>query len=142
MQVRELMTANPDIAAPEISVEQAARQMKDLNVGALPVCQNDRLVGMITDRDIAVRTVASGADPKNTPVRDSMTPDLAYCYEEQSVEEAAELMKQQQVRRLPVLSQDKRLVGMLSLGDVAVEADSVIAGETLESVSSPAEPAR
>jgi len=112
--------------------------MKDLDVGPLPVCEGDRLVGMVTDRDITVRAVAEGCDSRTTTVRDVMTSDVVYCFENQDVEEAARLMKEHQVRRLIVLSRDKRLVGIVSLGDLAVETgDEHLTGRTLEEVSLP-----
>jgi CBS domain-containing protein len=111
--------------------------MKTLDVGSLPVCDNDRLVGLITDRDIAVRAVAEGCDPRTTTVQNVMTPDVLYCFEDQVVQEAAQLMSEQQVRRV-VLNRDKRLVGIVSLSDLAVDAgDEKLAGMTLEQVSLP-----
>jgi CBS domain-containing protein len=112
--------------------------MKNLNVGALPVCDNDRLVGLLTDRDITVRAVTEGYDTMTTIVKDVMTPEVLYCFEDQDVQEAAQLMREHQVRRLVVLNRDKRLVGILSLGDLAVETgDEKLAGKTLEYVSLP-----
>jgi len=113
--------------------------MKDLDVGPLPVCDNDRLIGMLTDRDIVVRCVAEGRDPRSTKVRDAMTEGVTWCFEDDDVEDAAGRMKQDQIRRLVVLNQDKRLVGIVSLGDLAVETggDEEVAGKTLEAVSQP-----
>jgi CBS domain-containing protein len=109
----------------------------------LPVCDRDRLVGMLTDRDIAVRAVAEGYDPWTDHVKDAMTPDIVYCFEDQDVKEAAQLMKEKQIRRLVVLNRDKRLVGIVSLGDLAVDTgDEKLAGETLEQISEPAAPRR
>jgi len=102
------------------------------------VCENDRLVGMVTDRDITVRAVAEGCDPRTATVKEVMTPDVFYCFEDQDVQQAANLMKQNQVRRLVVLNRDKRLVGIVSLGDLAVETgDEHLTGRTLEEVSLP-----
>jgi CBS domain-containing protein len=113
--------------------------MKSLDVGMLPICEKDRLVGTVTDRDITIRAVASGANPNTATVREAMTPDIVYCFDDEDVEDAAELMEQKQVRRLPVLSRDKRLVGILSLGDLAVRSQrDKLAGEVLERVSEPA----
>jgi CBS domain-containing protein len=113
--------------------------MKDLDVGPLPVCgDSDRLVGMITDRDITVRGVAEGCDPRTTAVKEVMTPDVVYCFEDQDVQEAARLMQQHQIRGLVVLNRDKRLTGIVSLGDLAVETgDAGLAGKTVEQVSLP-----
>jgi CBS domain-containing protein len=110
--------------------------MRELDVGMLPVCDNDRLVGTVTDRDITIRGVARGLDPKSTPVREVMTHEVVCCFEEQSIEEAGRLMEERQIRRLPVINQDKRLVGIVSLGDLAVRTHSgILAGEVLEQVS-------
>jgi CBS domain-containing protein len=143
MQVRELMTRQVEVVSPDSTVQDAAQKMKDLDVGPLPVCEGDRLVGMITDRDITVRSTAEGYDPWTTRVGDAMTPEVNYCYEDDDVAEAARLMKDKEVRRLAVLSRDKRLVGIVSLGDLAVHlGDEQVSGETLKRVSEPAEPRR
>jgi CBS domain-containing protein len=113
------------------------------NIGLLPVCDGDRLIGMLTDRDITVRAVAEGCDPTTTTVREAMTPDIAYCFDDQEVQDAVQLMERYQIRRLPILTRDKRLVGMVSLGDLAVSSDMPMqVGETLKQVSEPAEPRR
>ena len=139
MQVRNVMTKGAECVRPSNSLQEAAQKMKNQDVGALPVCGNDRLVGLITDRDIAVRAVAEGCDPRTTTVKDVMTPDVLYCSEDQDVQEAAQLMCEHQVRRLIVFNGDKWLVGIVSLGDLAVDAeDKKLAGMTLEQVSLPA----
>jgi CBS domain-containing protein len=139
MRVKDVMTHGAECVRPANSLQEAAQKMKNLDVGPLPVCgDNDRLVGMITDRDITVRAVAEACDPRTTTVKDVMTPDVVYCFEDQDVQEAARLMKEHQVRRLVVLNRDKRLVGIISLGDLAVETgDEQLAGKTLEEVSLP-----
>jgi CBS domain-containing protein len=144
MQVNEVMTRGVECISPDATLRDAAARMKDLNVGSLPVCgDNDRLIGMITDRDVTVRATAAGANPGTTRVRDAMTPDIVYCFDDQDVAEAARLMKENQIRRLVVLNRDKRLIGIVSLGDLAVETgDEMLAGNTLEAVSEPAQPAR
>src|SRR5947208_1175005 len=101
MQLREIMTHEVEAIRPDISLREAAQKMKSLDVGALPVCQNDKLVGLITDRDITVRGVAAGQDPKSACVSDAMTPELIFCYEDEDVERAAKLMEEKQIRRLP-----------------------------------------
>jgi CBS domain-containing protein len=117
--------------------------MKSLEIGPLPVCDNDRLVGMITDRDITVRATAEGDAPTDVCVRDVMTPEVVYCFEDGPVEEAARLMHEKQVRRLVVLNNDKRMVGIVSLGDLAVETgDEQLAGGALEGISEPNRPVR
>src|SRR5215831_10679138 len=139
MQVRDVMTKGAECVRSSNSLQEAAQKMKNLDVGPLPVCDNDRLVGLITDRDIAVRAVAEGCDPRTTTVEHVMTPDVLYCFEDQDVQEAAQLMCEHQVRRLVVLNRDKRLVGIVSLGDLAVDSgDEELAGATLEGVSEPA----
>jgi CBS domain-containing protein len=144
MRVSEVMTRGVECTRPDAPVREAAARMKDLDVGVLPVCgDNDRLVGMLTDRDVTVRATAEGSDPGATRVRDVMTPDVIYCFDDQDVAEAARLMKEHQVRRLVVLNRDKRLIGIVSLGDLAVETgDEVLAGNTVEAVSQPAQPNR
>ncbi|MFO0843903.1 MAG: CBS domain-containing protein [Gemmataceae bacterium] len=143
MRVHDVMTRDVHCIGPEASLHEAAARMKSLDVGTLPVCESDRLVGMLTDRDITVRATAEGDSPKAIRVRDVMTPDVVYCFDDQLVSEAAELMKENQIRRLVVLNRDKRLVGIVSLGDVAVETgDGELAGNTLEAVSEPNRPVR
>jgi CBS domain-containing protein len=143
MQLKEIMTRGVNVISPEATLKEAAEKMKNLDVGPLPVCDGERLVGMLTDRDITVRVVAAGCDPSTTKVGDVMTPEVVYCFEDQSVEEAAKLMEEQQIRRLPVLNRNKWLVGIISLGDLAVDTgDRQLAGKVLEQVSEPAEPRR
>ena len=141
MQVKNVMTRGVECVSPDATLQEAARKMRDLDVGPLPVCDNDRLAGMLTDRDITVRAVAEGRDPRAAKVRDAMSAGIDYCFEEDDVEQAARLMRERQVRRLAVLNRDKRLVGILSLGDLAVETGGdEVAGKTLERVSQPAGP--
>ena len=144
MQVKEVMTRGVECIRPGASLQEAARKMRDLDVGPLPVCgDNDRLAGMITDRDITVRAVAEGQDPKTARVQDIMTPDVMYCFEDQDVAEATRLMQESQIRRLLVLNRDKCLVGIVSLGDLAVKTgDKRLSGEALQQVSEPAQPTR
>ncbi|MBD3332910.1 CBS domain-containing protein [candidate division GN15 bacterium] len=142
MLIKEIMTPSAEIVQPQTSVKDAASRMKDLGVGVMPVGDNDRLVGMLTDRDIAVRTVAEGQDPEKVNVGDIMTPDITYCFEDQDLTEAGELMKKDKVRRLVVLNSDKRMVGMCTLGDLAVHGDRGAAADVLVEVSKPAEPKR
>jgi len=111
------MTRDVRVSNPDQTIQDAAKMMTDVDAGVLPVGESDRLVGMITDRDIAVRAVALGKGPK-TPVREVMTSDVKYCFDDQDTEEVAQNMGDLQVRRLPVVNRDKRLVGVLSLGDL------------------------
>jgi len=141
MQLKEIMTHGAEVIAPEATLQEAAKKMQRLDVGPLPVCDGERLIGMLTDRDITVRAVAEGCDPTTTTVREAMTPDVAYCFEDQEVHEAAQIMEQYQIRRLPILNRNKRLVGLVSLGDLAVSPDNRrLASKVLEQVSEPAEP--
>ena len=117
--------------------------MKDLDVGLIPVCDGDRLKGVLTDRDITIRATADGRDPSKTKVSEVMSTDLAYCLEDQEVEEAVSVMEARQIRRLPIVNQNKRLIGIISLADIAVHVgDRDLSGETLEEISAPAEPKR
>jgi CBS domain-containing protein len=141
MLVRDVMTKGAECVRPTDSLQEAASKMKTLDVGPLPVCEGDHLVGMITDRDITVRATAEALPPGLGRVRDVMTPGVVSCFEDQDVQEAARLMQEHQVRRLVVLNRDRRLAGIVSLGDLAVETgDEKLAGETLERVSEPAGP--
>ena len=141
MQVRDVMTHGVECIPPDATLQEAAQRMEALDVGPLPVSEDGRLVGMLTDRDITVRATARGLDPKTTTVRQVLTPRVLYCFEDQDVEDAARLMEAQQVRRLVVLSGDKWLVGIVSLGDLAVETgDEHLAGEALQAVSQPVAP--
>jgi nucleotide-binding universal stress UspA family protein/CBS domain-containing protein len=143
MRVKAVMTEGAECVRPEATLQQAAERMKDLDVGSLPVCENDRLVGMVTDRDITVRATAEACDPCGTRVREVMTPDISYIFEDQLVTEAAQQMEEKQIRRLPVLNRNKRLVGIVSIGDLAVKSgDEELAGVALEQVSEPAMPRR
>ncbi|MGB7157106.1 MAG: CBS domain-containing protein [Tepidisphaeraceae bacterium] len=139
MQLRDVMTTNVQDIEADATLMQAAAKMKALDVGAIPVSENDRVIGMITDRDIAIRAVAEGRDPRKTAVRDAMTQDLTFCYADDSVEAAAKLMEEKQVRRLPVFDRGGRAIGIVSLGDVAVRnRDDRLSGEVLVRVSEPA----
>lgn len=135
--VKEIMTPAVRCVSPDDSLTEAAKLMGELDVGALPICDHDRLAGMITDRDIAVRAVGQGRDPKTTKVRDAMTEGIVYIYEDQDTEEATRLFETKKIRRLPVLNRDKRLVGIVSLGDLAVNASAGLGGEALKQVSEP-----
>jgi len=144
MLVSEVMTRNAACVHPDDTLQSAAAKMRDLNVGSVPVCGGeDKLVGMLTDRDVVIRAVAEGRNPNDSHVSDAMSMGITYCFEDQDVDEAAELMRHNQIRRLAVLNRDKRLVGIVSLGDLAVGTDDEhLAGRTLEEVSEPAMPTR
>jgi CBS domain-containing protein len=143
MEVRKIMTRNVEVIHPDRPIQEAAERMKELDVGPLPVCEGDRLVGMLTDRDITVRAVADGYDPWTTPVRDVMTREVDCCFEDDDVANAARIMEQKQILRLLVLNRDRRLVGIVSLADLAVTAaDEQMTSETVQRISEPAEPNR
>lgn len=135
MLVKDAMTTEVDLIEPTTILCEAARIMRDDNVGILPVAEDDRLVGMLSDRDIVVRAIAQDKDTRSTPVREAMSSRVLYCYDDQSVDEVAANMSENQVRRLPVLNRDKRLVGIVSLGDVSVAGSARAAGEALEGIA-------
>ncbi|TMQ71295.1 MAG: CBS domain-containing protein [Candidatus Eisenbacteria bacterium] len=138
MRLDECMTRGVECVHPDTMLQEVARKMRDLDVGTIPVCGNeDRLVGILTDRDITIRSVSLGMDPKSTRVDQVMTPAVVFCYEDQPIEEAARLMEDRQIRRLPVLDHDRRLTGILSLGDLAVSGpdERQLAAEALEAIS-------
>jgi CBS domain-containing protein len=140
MQLKEFINYRVEVVHPHDTLQHAAEKMKDLDVGSMPVCEGQRLVGILTDRDITIRATAKGQDPTKTEVRDIMTPDVLYCFENQEVEEAARIMQENQVRRLFVLNKDEELVGITSLGELAtVTGNRVLAGETLEKISGASE---
>jgi CBS domain-containing protein len=136
MQVQDLMTRDVAILSPYDNLETAARRMADLDVGAFPVGEDGRLVGMITDRDIVVRGLAEGRDA-TARVKDVMTPEVKYCYHDQHIGEISANMASIQVRRLPVMDRNKRLVGILSLSDLAAVAPAADIAEALAGISRP-----
>jgi CBS domain-containing protein len=138
MRVSEAMTREVRLANPAQPIREAAKIMADIDAGAIPVSENDRLVGMITDRDIAVRAVAAGKGP-DTPVREVMTHDVKYVYEDEDLEHVAKNMGDIRVRRLPVVNREKRLVGIVSLGDVALKGERA-AAKAVKGVSQPGGP--
>jgi CBS domain-containing protein len=137
MRIAEIMSPVETIE-PGASVRQAAERMRDLEVGSLPVCDGDRLVGIITDRDITVRATATGADPDSCRVDQAMTARVDCCLADDDVERAVRVMQEKQVRRLPVLDQDHRLVGTVALGDLTAVLDSKVSGTALREISKPA----
>jgi CBS domain-containing protein len=135
-QVKDVMSRDVRVVTPDMTIREAARQMAEGDFGMMPVGENDRMVGAISDRDIAVRAVAEGRDPDSTKVREVMSEGIAWTYDDASVEEAAKIMSEHQLRRLPVVNRDKRLVGIVALGDLAVEEPhSESAGEALSEIS-------
>jgi CBS domain-containing protein len=142
MRVSEVMTREVRICTPGTSIREVARLMAEIDAGAMPVGENDRLIGMITDRDIAIRAVAVGKGP-DTPVREVMSEHVHYCYDDQDLDQITQEMASARVRRLPVINRDKRLVGILSVGDVARKDDNQgDVARTVASVSTPGGPHR
>jgi CBS domain-containing protein len=129
MKISECMTRDVRIANPNETIRDAARMMCECDAGILPVGENDRLVGMITDRDIALRAVAEGKGPE-TKVRDVMSAEVKYCFDDEDIDDAARNMAEQQIRRLPVLNREKRLVGIVSLGDLACSRETADEAQT------------
>ena len=136
MKISNYMTKNVRIISPDQSLLDAAKAMANLDAGALPVSENDRLVGMITDRDIAVRGVAEGKGP-DTLIREVMSPEIKYCFDDEEAADVLRNMSDLKVRRLPVVNRDKRLVGIVSLGDLAMNGEAAQAGEALGGISQP-----
>jgi CBS domain-containing protein len=132
MKVQEIMTRGVEWVSPQTTILQAAEKMRTLDVGFLAICDNDRLVGTVTDRDITVRSVAQGRDPREATVQEIMSPQVFCCYEEDDIQRVSQYMQEKEVRRLLILNSDRRLVGVVSLGDLAkISGDERIAGETL-----------
>jgi CBS domain-containing protein len=136
MKVKDVMTTEVVIARPDQTISEAARMMAQCDSGALPVGEDDRLVGMITDRDIAIRAIAKELGP-DTPIREVMSKEVLYCFLDEDVEHVADNMGEQQVRRLPVLDRDKRLVGIVSLGDLAAHSKPKTSGQAIAAISRP-----
>lgn len=134
MQVREIMTPDVELVSPALTIQEAARIMRDSNIGSLPVGEDDRLTGMVTDRDIACRAVADGRDPAKTKVRDVVSGEIACCFDDQDVADAAVLMAKLGIRRLAVLDRMNKMVGLVSVDDVA-RCSHGLAGEVLAIVS-------
>ncbi len=137
-QLKNLMSRDVKVISPDMTIGEAARKMRDGDFGMMPVGEDDRMIGTISDRDIAIRAVAEGKD-SGTKVRDVMSEGIAWAYEDDSVEQAAMIMSERQVRRLPVVDRDKRLVGIVALGDFAVECSEIRpAAQALSEISRPA----
>jgi CBS domain-containing protein len=134
-QVREAMTANPRTVTADSSVAEAARLMRDEDTGIVPITEGDRLIGVVTDRDVAIKVVADGKDPQSAKVTEVASKNLVTVDPEQDLDEALRLMAQHQVRRLPVVEEDGKLVGILAQADVAQHADASRTGEVVEEIS-------
>ena len=135
MKVSEVMHRGVNWVAPDASLAQIAKIMKNDDVGAVPVGENDRLIGMVTDRDIALRALASDRDTASLTARDVLTKGIVYCRTDETVEDAIRLMESKQIRRLPVIDDKKRMVGMLSVGDISHHSGRELMGELMMAVS-------
>ena len=143
LRIKDVMTPQAEVISPDATAEEAASIMKTLDIGVLPVCDAEGLVGVLTDRDLVVRVLAPTRDPKAMLVGEAMTPSVVYCFEDDEVEQAATVMARQQIRRLPVLDRNRKLVGIVSVGDLAVHTqDHELTGQVLENVSQPSMPKR
>lgn len=136
MRVTDAMSRDVQVIHPDRNLMEAARMMADCDCGSLPVAENDRLVGMLTDRDIVIRALAEGKSA-DSRIRDVMSPDVKYCFEDEDLDSVAQNMGDLQIRRLPVVTRDKQLVGILSLGDIA-NIDEMPAADALSAISEPA----
>ncbi|WP_245001809.1 CBS domain-containing protein [Cupriavidus pinatubonensis] len=142
LRLRDVMTANPQYITPDCTLQEAAKLMDDLNVGTLPVCVDGQLRGMVTDRDITCRCIAVGKDPQ-TRIVDAMSERPLWCRDDDTIDDALAKMAERQIRRVPVIDKDDRLVGIVSLGDIATKSGDIAkAGDTLTEVSNPSEPDR
>lgn len=135
MKVRQAMHHGASWVGPEEQLTEVAERMRKDDVGALPVGENDRLIGMVTDRDIVIRGLCGKFDPLQLTVRDVMTEPILYCTANEELEDAVRIMEGRQLRRLPVIDEDRRMIGMLSLGDIAASGSSSLSAETLRAVS-------
>jgi CBS domain-containing protein len=135
MKVKDVMHKGVTWAAPGTSIGELAAKMRDEGIGSIPIGENDRLVGMVTDRDIAVKAFADGKDPASFTARDLMSGPILYCRSDEDIEDAVRIMEDHQVRRLPVIDENKRMVGMLSLGDIASSTDRAFSGEVTQMVA-------
>lgn len=134
-QIKDVMSSNFKFMAPDSPVSKVAEQMRDMDCGFMPLAENDKMVGMITDRDITIRAVAEGKNPAEVKARDIMTAKTYYCYDDQDVEEVCNNMGEIQVRRLPVVNRQKRLVGIVSMGDLAQSASRPNVGQTVQQIT-------
>ena len=136
MKVKDVMSRDVQLTTPSEDIQAAARLMAEIDAGVLPVAEGDRLVGMITDRDIAVRAVAAGKSP-DTPVAEIMSREVLYCFDDENVEKVSRNMADNKVRRMPVVNREKRLVGIISIGDLARSEKPTTTGKTVSEISTP-----
>jgi CBS domain-containing protein len=137
MQIKDVMTKDVSFVEPSTPIREIARRMREGDIGSTPVVEHDRLIGMVTDRDIVVRIVAEGANVETATARDAMSPGIFYCFDDDTVEAVLDNMGDNQIRRLPVVNHDKQLVGVVSLGDLSLAGRRKAAGEALQEISQP-----
>jgi CBS domain-containing protein len=137
VQVQDVMTADVSYVGPDTPILEIARKMRDADIGSTPVVENERLVGMVTDRDIVVRAIAEGGDIRIKTARDAMSPGIFYCFSDETVETVLDNMGDRQIRRLAVIDREKRLVGVVSLGDLSLTGKNKAAGDALLEISQP-----
>ena len=142
MKIREIMTPAVQCVGPEENLVEAASLMRQLDVGSLPVCEDGEVIGMLTDRDIVIRCVAEAQNAADIRVRDAMTPGIVSVADDDSVEDTLHTLEKHQIRRAPVISRERGLVGIISLGDIAVDGSAALSGAALKDISQPAEPVR
>ena len=134
-QIKDVMSPNFKFMAPDSPISQVAQQMRDMDAGFMPLAENDKMIGMITDRDITIRAIAEGKNPAECTARECMTAKTYYCYDDQDVEEICNNMGELQIRRMPVVNRDKRLVGIVSMGDLAQAASRPNVGQTQQQIT-------
>jgi len=134
MKISEIMTTNVECVSPETGATELAQKMKTLDVGFLGVCESDRLVGTVTDRDIVIRGIAAGSDMTSCVARDIMTAEVVWCFEDDDVKEVARKMRDEEVRRMLILNKEKRVVGVVSLGDIS-KVEEKESGKTLKDIT-------
>lgn len=137
MLLKDIMTPDVATVGPETNVREAAAKMAERDIGSLPVCDGRKVLGQVTDRDITIKVIAEGMNPEQVMVADIMTSPVIWAYEDMSVDEAAEMMQDHQIRRLIVIDHDKNLTGIVAVGDIAVRASDALVGETVEQISKP-----
>lgn len=136
MKVKDVMSRNCTFVSPQTTLAETAKIMCDQDIGFVPVAENDKMIGMVTDRDIVCRGIAKGAE-SNSPVKSCMSPQTYYCFDDQEAEEVCANMADIKVRRLPVVNREKRLVGVVSIGDLAQTVNKIKLGQTVQSITDP-----
>lgn len=135
MKIREMMHKGAEYVAPNAKLQVIAKKMRDYDIGSIPVCQGGKLIGMVTDRDIAIRALANGKDASKLEAKDVMSEDVIFCNDDKQAEDAIRIMEDNMIRRLPVLDESKKLVGMVSLGDISHALSQNLTGEVTRAVT-------